>query len=350
MESDWPTGPVESDWPTDCRVISFTQVGSMVWEYLALGIRLTINYMECFLGFIRLLDGVSCTLEISDWIGHLEKGDYECVVPGKPLKVLFHSIGRPVRLGPDAVCVWFGVWPWIPGPFSLQADPSDGRSQITLEPINGASGNDNHSLLITSKESQFTIQFLHYRLPLCPMQLHAVGRVNNVARSNKFPFPMILVWDGKAWTLLGTPWKTIWLVDESDVVLILSLGDKRSAVVLILSLGDKRSDVRESDRGQSDETFSLHFWGVRRLVIPIVGLLQKHCGVLFQLPKWIKELLEDSYRAPFVFPLSRSSQEPEAEKGSAHPRIIIQVSARVIQFLISYELHNPANHRLWFIY
>ena len=59
------------------------------------------------------------------------------------------------------------------------------------------SGNDNHSSLITSKESQFAIQFFHYRLPLCPVQLRAVSRVNIVTESNKFPFPMILVWDRK---------------------------------------------------------------------------------------------------------------------------------------------------------
>jgi len=55
------------------------------------------------------------------------------------------------------------------------------------------SGNDNHSLLITSKESQFAIQFFQYRLPLYPVQLHAVSRVNIIAKSNKFSFPMILV-------------------------------------------------------------------------------------------------------------------------------------------------------------
>jgi len=51
------------------------------------------------------------------------------------------------------------------------------------------SGNDNHSLLITSN----SIQFFHYRLPLCPVQPCAVSRVHIVAKSNTFPFPMILV-------------------------------------------------------------------------------------------------------------------------------------------------------------
>ena len=38
------------------------------------------------------------------------------------------------------------------------------------------------SLLITLKESQFTIQFFHYRLPLCPVQRCAVSWVNIVAK------------------------------------------------------------------------------------------------------------------------------------------------------------------------
>jgi len=57
------------------------------------------------------------------------------------------------------------------------------------------SGNNNHALLIMSKVSQLAIQFFHYKLPLCPVQLRAVIRVGIVAKSNKFPFPMILVWD-----------------------------------------------------------------------------------------------------------------------------------------------------------
>ena len=34
------------------------------------------------------------------------------------LKARFHSNGHPVCLGPDAVCVWFGVRPWSRGPRS----------------------------------------------------------------------------------------------------------------------------------------------------------------------------------------------------------------------------------------
>ena len=67
------------------------------------------------------------------------------------VNALFHSIGRPVHLKPDAVCVWFGVGPWA------------------------------------------------YRLPLFPVQSRAFSWVNIVAKTNKFQ------------------WKTIWLVDESDV-------------------------------------------------------------------------------------------------------------------------------------
>jgi len=55
----------------------------------------------------------------------------------------------------------------------------------------------NHSLLITSNESQFAIQLFHYRLPLFPVQLHAVSWVKIFAKSNKFLFSMILVWDWK---------------------------------------------------------------------------------------------------------------------------------------------------------
>ena len=81
------------------------------------------------------------------------------------LKVLFHSIGRPVRLANH----------WC-------------RTCV--------SGN-NHSLLITSKEIQLPIQFFHYRLPVGPVQIRAVSRVNILAKSNKFTFPMILVRDWK---------------------------------------------------------------------------------------------------------------------------------------------------------
>jgi len=39
---------------------------------------------------------------------------------------------------------------------------------------------------------------IRYRLPLCPVQHHAVSWANIVAKTNKFPFPMILVW-GRKW-------------------------------------------------------------------------------------------------------------------------------------------------------
>jgi len=75
----------------------------------------------------------------------------------------------------------------------------------------------------------------------------SLSRVNIVAKSNKFSFPMILVWDRKRLTIARYSVEDQ-MVDESDVV-------------LILSLGDKWLDVRESVRGQSDEAFSLPFWG-----------------------------------------------------------------------------------------
>ena len=43
------------------------------------------------------------------------------------------------------------------------------------------SGEDNHSLVMTSKESQLTIKLFHYRVPLSPVQRLAVSWVNIVA-------------------------------------------------------------------------------------------------------------------------------------------------------------------------
>jgi len=167
------------------------------------------------------------------------------------LRCFFTPFGRPVRLGPDAGLVWLGrrTYPrplFTPNRSVGCAIPDNfGTNQWGRA---GVSENDNHSLFITSKESQFAIQFFHYWLPLCPVQLRAVSWVNIVAKSNNFPFQWSKHETGNEWTLLGTSWKTIWLVDESDVV-------------LILSLGDKWSDVRESIRGGPDDAFSLHFWG-----------------------------------------------------------------------------------------
>ena len=83
--------------------------------------------------------------------------------------MLFHYIGRPIRLGSNAVCIWFGVRCAIPDYF--------GANQWCRTCV---SGNDNHSLLIISKEGQLAIQW-----------------VNIVVKSNKFPFPLVLVWDRK---------------------------------------------------------------------------------------------------------------------------------------------------------
>ena len=95
------------------------------------------------------------------------------------------------------------------------------------------SGNGNYSLLITSKGSQLAIQFFHYRLPLFPVQLCTVSRVNIVVKSNKFPFPMILLWDRKRVNvarysmeghLIG--W---WVGRPRPIALFLSLGDKQTS-------------------------------------------------------------------------------------------------------------------------
>jgi len=118
------------------------------------------------------------------------------------------------------------------------------------------SKNSNHFLPITSKESQLAIQFFHYRLPLCPMQLGAVSREYIVAKSNKFPFPMILVWDRKRVNVAR--------YSVEDHLIGWWFG--------LLSLGDKRSDVWESIRGWLDEAFSLNFRGSDiRLECPVWG-------------------------------------------------------------------------------
>jgi len=76
---------------------------------------------------------------------------------------------------------------------SFTSNKSVGRV-ITLETNQWCricvSGNDNQALLITSK---LAIQFCHYRLPLCLVQLPAVSGVNIFAKSNQFLFPMTLV-------------------------------------------------------------------------------------------------------------------------------------------------------------
>jgi len=56
-------------------------------------------------------------------------------------KVPFHSIGRPVRLGPGAVCYFVSHLASDLGsndPFSLRTDPLDPLSRVTLKPLNGA--------------------------------------------------------------------------------------------------------------------------------------------------------------------------------------------------------------------
>jgi len=115
-------------------------------------------------------------------------------------KVLFHSIGHPIQTGRSLRLIWRRTLDSMPF-FTLnrsvrQAIPDYfGANQWCRTLF--FSRNGNHSLLIISKKSQLVIQFFHYRLPLFPVKLRAVSRVNIVAKSNKFPFPMILVWDWK---------------------------------------------------------------------------------------------------------------------------------------------------------
>jgi len=137
----------------------------------------------------------------SEFLGHIVS--YIRLISGPQGVALWcfsTPFGHLVHLGLDARLVWFGrrMYPrafFTPNRSVARAIPDNcGANQWGRT---GVSGNDNHSLLITSKESQFAIQFFHYRLPLCPVQLCAVSWVNIVAKSNKFPFPMILVWDRK---------------------------------------------------------------------------------------------------------------------------------------------------------
>ena len=94
----------------------------------------------------------------------------------------------------------------IRGPFSLpqiRRTPDPGWVWSQPMGLNRCFQKRHDSLLITSKESLFTIQFFHYRLPLCLVQLCAVSWVNIVANSNKSPFPMVLVWDRKWVNIAG---------------------------------------------------------------------------------------------------------------------------------------------------
>jgi len=111
---------------------------------------------------------------------------------------LFRASGPP-RTG--AIRVWYGVAPWIRGPLFIP-NGSVGRAIPDYFRANQCGrtcvpGNGNHFLLITSREGRLAIQFFHYWLPLFPLQPCAGIWVNIVAKSNKFPFPTIPVWDRK---------------------------------------------------------------------------------------------------------------------------------------------------------
>jgi len=115
------------------------------------------------------------------------------------LKALFHSIGCLVasdrmQFASDLVSDLGSEAPFHSKQMLRTRD--NGLTHNSLNPINVPNlcfENNNHSWPITSSESQLAIQFFYYRLPLFPVQVHAVSGVNIVAKSNKFPFPTILV-------------------------------------------------------------------------------------------------------------------------------------------------------------
>jgi len=88
------------------------------------------------------------------------------------LKVPFHLIGCPVCLGPDTVCFWFGVVPWIRGPLSTP-NGSVGRTIPDYFRTNQlcricVSGNRKYFLVVISKESKSTSWIFQCKLPLFP--------------------------------------------------------------------------------------------------------------------------------------------------------------------------------------
>jgi len=80
---------------------------------------------------------------------------------------------------------------------TVNIDPSNAEYQMTLEPINGAelvfSGNRNYFRPQFRKKCQSTTELFHCDLPLFPVQLRDVIRVDIVAKSNQFTLPTNLV-------------------------------------------------------------------------------------------------------------------------------------------------------------
>jgi len=98
----------------------------------------------------------------------------------------FNRASGPLRTGRSLHLIWRRTMdsrpPFTPNEYVGHAIPDYfGANQWCRTRV---SRNGHHSLLITSQESQLAIQFFHYRLPFFPVQLHAVSRVNVVAKSN----------------------------------------------------------------------------------------------------------------------------------------------------------------------
>jgi len=170
--------------------------------------------------------------------------------------VPFHSIRCKLRLarsGPVAV----RVWTWIRGPFftpkriGRTRDPGLLWSQSMLPNLCFRKW---QPFCAHNFKSQSAIQFFHYMLPLLPVQLWVVHRVNIIVRSNKFPSPTMIVVRHR---------KRVNAARQSmnDNLIGWWVGCPRP-IELILSPGYRRSGVRD----RSTNAFSLHFWGCQTFV------------------------------------------------------------------------------------
>jgi len=110
------------------------------------------------------------------------------------VKGLFHSIRHLLFLGRTQFASDLALDLRSKNPFPLQTGPSDKRSRIILEPINGAKHvfPETASIFAHKFDSLTTgCLFFHSNFALL------VEWILLVAQPNKFPFPTILMWDWK---------------------------------------------------------------------------------------------------------------------------------------------------------